>query len=322
MLAEIVLPAGTDKVKVRDISKLFADSLHPAIPEDTPRSITRLMKMPTNDENRRQWCGENMAAFPVSLTDDDMAALHAGAWKHLTPLVLPISELEWKPYLDTFEKNSPSDWRLVPLLINPSSDALILRHVAASDWNDAVRKAALHGHLTPRHPTTFLPQPQAGGEWLLDCFVTVADLAQFAARFDFGVTSPAAHSEAPPSADHGTAKTEPATISTRAKAGRPKEIDGKAQLVHRLIESMVVGKGLPPGALPGSAADLLDACKRIEKAKTGQNKVFSTTEDTFKTWVKAAGYGFKTGRPVETELGYWVRLCVETMGNITIDIFT
>jgi len=104
--------------------------------------------------------------------------------------------------------------------------------------------------------------------------------------------------------------------------GRPKEIDKKADLLRKLISLMHTDKTLDPGALPGSVADFLDACQRIEKAKTNEINVFSTTKETIKTWLIAAGYRVKIGRTSKDEAKYWTRLCVETMGKIPPDVFT
>lgn len=188
MLATIPLPAGTDRVTVRKIPAYIADALHPALPDDTPRQITRLEKIPTTAANAENWCGAGCQPFPVSLTDEDMAGLIAGVWAKLPPLVLPISEPDWQPYLTAYQRNPPTDWELIPMARNPVLEAGILWHSANEEWTATVRQAAMQGHLTPRHPTTLLPQPQALGEWLLDCIVTVADLTHFLARFDIGVS--------------------------------------------------------------------------------------------------------------------------------------
>ena len=84
---------------------------------------------------------------------------------------------------------------------------------------------------------------------------------------------------------------------------------------------MIAGKTLDTDALPGSAANLLDACQRIEKAKNNTPKLFNTTEETFKIWLGAAGYRFKAGRPPKIEEEYWTKLCIKTIGNISCDVF-
>lgn len=106
------------------------------------------------------------------------------------------------------------------------------------------------------------------------------------------------------------------------KTGRPPEIARKAEILDQIIQSMIRGKELNPNNLPGVAADLLDACQRIEDAKVGKKQIFSKSEDAFKSWLKAAGYGFKNGRAPSNEANYWTRLCVETMAKIDARIFT
>lgn len=139
MLA-IQLPAGTDRVTVRDIPALIADALHPAVPADTPRQIIRLNKTPTSAENAVDWCGEGCQPFPVSLTDEDMADLTAGAWASLPPLVLPINENQWKPYADAYRNNPPTGWNLETMTHDTSSNERMLHHDAAEEWLAAVRK--------------------------------------------------------------------------------------------------------------------------------------------------------------------------------------
>jgi hypothetical protein len=96
----------------------------------------------------------------------------------------------------------------------------------------------------------------------------------------------------------------------------------KAKILSLLIESMTKERNIDPGSLPGSVANLLDACQRIEKAKTGKERVFSTTVTTFKEWLSNTGYGFGSGRPPKKETTYWTSLCVETMGKIDAEVFT
>lgn len=189
MLVTIQLPASKDRVTVREIPALIATALHPDIAEGTPYQITRLMKMPTTADNAANWCGAGCRPFQVSMSDEDMAELAAGVWASLPPLSLPVSEPEWQPYAEAMQANPPTGWQLVAWNSgSPHFNAAMERSIAEDEWRETVRKAAVHGHLTPRHPKTLLPQPQAAGEWLLDCFVTVADLTQFLARLDIGVT--------------------------------------------------------------------------------------------------------------------------------------
>lgn len=187
MLAEIVLPAGTDRVTIRGVPELFANAIHPALPDDTPRRITELKKYPLTEEYSRQWCGEGCRPFPVSLTADDMAELSRSAWKLLPPLVLPIDESDWQPYRDAFEKKPPKDWRLDELLQNRVLNTRILWHSTVDEYLTEVKQAAMRGHLEPRSSATLRPMPGAMGEQLQDSFVTLENFTSFAARFDVGV---------------------------------------------------------------------------------------------------------------------------------------
>ena len=77
---------------------------------------------------------------------------------------------------------------------------------------------------------------------------------------------------------------------TNVSGGRPKEIGKKAEVIRKLIAIMTAGKKIDSTALPGSPADLLDACERIAKSKPDKAISFKVTEETFKTWLNAAGY--------------------------------
>ena len=116
---------------------------------------------------------------------------------------------------------------------------------------------------------------------------------------------------------------EKSSNSTKSMGGRPKEIEKKAAILQNLIKTMLNGKEFNPRELSGSASNLLETCRKIEKITNPQGeKVFNTTENTFKTWLYAAGYGFKIGRTKKEELHYWTRLCVETIGKMEKSFFT
>ena len=89
-----------------------------------------------------------------------------------------------------------------------------------------------------------------------------------------------------------------AHVKEKAKGGRPKTIEKKANAVRQIIElfEKTAGIKFESNDLPGSAADLLEACQRIERAKTNKFKAFDTTEGAFNKWLKSAGYGFSPGR--------------------------
>ncbi len=118
-------------------------------------------------------------------------------------------------------------------------------------------------------------------------------------------------------------KPKPFANSTKSVRGRPKEIDTKVTILRKLIATMLGEKKIDPFALPGSASDLLGACQRIEKiiTETDEIKVFDTSEDTFKDWLKATGYRFKVGRTPNDEMVYWTNLCVKTMGEMKKEFF-
>lgn len=123
------------------------------------------------------------------------------------------------------------------------------------------------------------------------------------------------------------AEVQTAPVKTTAKGGRPKTINKKANAVRQIIEAFEKTAGIKFSSndLPGSAADLLDSCQRMEKAKTNKGTVFGTSKnslDKFNTWLKAAGYGFSPGRTLDTENNYWTKLCPETMALITPEVFT
>ena len=187
MLAEIVLPAGTEKVVIRSIPERFADALYPKLPKDTPSQITKLKKYPLTEENSRHWCGEGSQPFPISLTSDDVAELNRSVWIGLPPLKLPINEPEWQPYRVALEKKPPKDWMLKVDLLNRVLDARISWDRTTEVYLAEVEKAAGLGHLAPRCMATLRPSPAASGELLLDCFVTLENFVSYAARFEIGV---------------------------------------------------------------------------------------------------------------------------------------
>ncbi|SEQ53516.1 hypothetical protein SAMN05421510_10768 [Nitrosomonas ureae] len=114
-------------------------------------------------------------------------------------------------------------------------------------------------------------------------------------------------------------KQSKSTISK--SAGRPKSVKNNAMILNEIIKVLAEGKNIIPGRLPGSARDLHDACKRIAQAKLQKN-MFNTTLNTFKEWLKAAGYGFGNGRTPSIEAKFWTDLCVKNIGKIDSGIFT
>lgn len=106
------------------------------------------------------------------------------------------------------------------------------------------------------------------------------------------------------------------------KGGRPKTREKKVHILRRLIECMITNEDVDPRSLPGSAEDLLDACQLLEKAKRGKCRTFSTTEGTFKTWLRSSGYGFKGGRPLKEQARYWTGRAVKTIDLIDGELFS
>jgi hypothetical protein len=177
-IIEIILPAGTERVTVRDIPELFATAIIPEVPEGAPRQVIELKKMPMTEDNKRQWCGEGTRAFPVRLTAEDMKMLWAG----MPPLQLPIDVGRWQPYADVFALAGIVDWELRAITEDPALARLIVFADVVEKRKKGVRDAAQSGVLTPRSPRTFMPDPDAIGETLQDAFVTVENLREYAAR--------------------------------------------------------------------------------------------------------------------------------------------
>jgi len=110
---------------------------------------------------------------------------------------------------------------------------------------------------------------------------------------------------------------------TKARGGRPTVKHEKVAILSQIIGAMIAEEKLNTGSLPGSAADLFDACKRIERAQTGKANMFgAATLDTFVTWLQQSGFSMKIGRTPNNEKTYWTDLCVQTMVKIPANIFT
>lgn len=107
----------------------------------------------------------------------------------------------------------------------------------------------------------------------------------------------------------------------KRNGGRPKTIEVKAAILRRLIPLMLSDNAYNGIALPGSAADLHEACKRIEQVQTNKSLTFGGTTSTFKTWLFHAGYSMKNGRGIVGEEKYWTKLLPKVMGKLPSDIF-
>lgn len=114
----------------------------------------------------------------------------------------------------------------------------------------------------------------------------------------------------------------PENTKAKGKGGRPKSIEKKAAILRNLIEIMLDATVNDASALRGSAADLLDACQRIEKVHTKKSVVFGgVAPNTFNMWLRHAGYGIKAGRTPADEGRYWTNLLPKVMGKVPGDVF-
>lgn len=83
---------------------------------------------------------------------------------------------------------------------NPTMNQRIAWHATVDEYTNEVRNAVHRGWLEPRSPLTLLPVPQAIGEQLLDAFVTVENLKEYAARFQIGIQEGVPLEQADPAA--------------------------------------------------------------------------------------------------------------------------
>jgi hypothetical protein len=199
MLATIVLPPGTERVTLRDIPSLFADAIHPPVPEDTPRVLSYLQKEATGAKLAAQWCGRGNN-FPVSLSEKDLNKLNGGVWKHLPPLALlpenddglrklksPLAEPQWEPYRAAFEAKPPKGWKLIVVWRNTVLEQWVMHDQARKDWKRLLEQQAVRGAIAPRFPTSNIPSTDTLGHQLLDNFFTVEEFTEFAGRFSVHV---------------------------------------------------------------------------------------------------------------------------------------
>lgn len=116
---------------------------------------------------------------------------------------------------------------------------------------------------------------------------------------------------------------EPESISILGQnksIGRPKSIEKNARILKQIIESLTDGKMINHTKLPGSADNLLEACKRIAQAKSKKN-MFSISLGAFKKWLKVTGYGFGNGRTPTNEKNYWTDLGAKNIEKIDQKVF-
>lgn len=175
MHAEILLPAGTTKVTVREIPYLLSKAIHPDVPETAEKIVSYLHKQ--NAEN---------IAIPASRTeehtDDEWAVLNA-IWHHLPPFRQGMTESEWGKYAIAFDsaKHKPI-WGLMVYWRNPATEAAILRIDTEEQHKKLLTDAILNGELTP-YNDALIPCAHYAGEALLNAFITIEDFKNYLSRF-------------------------------------------------------------------------------------------------------------------------------------------
>jgi hypothetical protein len=103
----------------------------------------------------------------------------------------------------------------------------------------------------------------------------------------------------------------------KAKGGRPRTNDIKIIAVREMMTRFETAAEIKftPQALIGSAANLLEACKRFEISNKIKPMIFSISLETFNGWLTLAGYSFPTGRTPNIEKDYWTQLVVKVRFN-------
>lgn len=200
MLATIVLSPGTTRIHLREVPGLFANALHPELPDATPRVLSFLQKEALTRELAWQWCGMNND-FPVSLTEADVQELNATVWRDLAPLALlpdtdegpqrlatHLTEPDWEPYARAFAASPPEGWRLIAVWRNIVLDNWFKNHEARKQWKRLLEQQATSGQLTPRAAVSGIPTQHTAGRQLMEAFFTVPEFTEFARQFDVAVT--------------------------------------------------------------------------------------------------------------------------------------
>jgi hypothetical protein len=192
---------------------------------------------------------------------------------------------------------------------------------ARSHIKKELKNAVQQRELSVKDPRSKGPHAYPKGDLLLRSEVTVDDFRGFLklTQRPIQVVVIERVSEDGKEASHKTSHTQP---MLRKKGGRPRTNGQKSELINRLVEAMTIGKEITKTALPGRAADLMEACVRIARENNVTPNPFKTTIATFNGWLKNAGHGFPHGRTKKNETKYWTNLCVETMAKIPVNIFT
>ena len=180
MLGEIVLPAGTKTVTVREIPSLIATAIYPEIQGDCPLVISYLNKLEPDGGNTAP------ARRSEPLTDNDWDTLNA-IWQHLPPYRESMTDSEWVPYAEAFENSRHKpNWTVIPIWLNERLNRDILRLDAENQHLDLLKAAVIRGAVTPLNHA-LVPVPMAAGEMLMNAVLTVADFAQYAGGYHIGV---------------------------------------------------------------------------------------------------------------------------------------
>jgi hypothetical protein len=232
MLAEIVLPAGTERVYFRDMPDLFAKAAYPDIPENTPRKIVAIRKYPLT-EFARNLCGLGRCWLP--LDEDDISALERGCWKTLSQIDLrrrPITEEEWQAYEKAFQTEPTTrDWELRGEFQDYSANG-VLQVCTAKNWEEKIRLAVDLEQVIPICPGLGR-EPRASKHRLPDCYLLFREFIDFAALHDFGVQfADGSHEREEPSAPaepkpENDATQADAAIDSEEAAGQPRTAIGK-----------------------------------------------------------------------------------------------
>ena len=211
--------------------RLFADALHPELPEGTPSVLLYLQKKATNRKLAWKWCGNNNN-FPVSLTEHDVRELNEGVWRSLPPLeLLPdtregpqklatsLPEPEWKKYTDALAASPPKGWQLIPVWRNLVFEQWVMNDEARKEWKRLLEQQAISGHLTPRSDVSGIPTRHMVGRQLMDAFLTVAEFTEFACQFDVAVQMPPSYVRTSPEEEQAqsahTGGVDYTTLATR-----------------------------------------------------------------------------------------------------------
>ena len=189
---EIVLAAGTRFVETAEIPSLIVQALHPEVRDET-RQVALLTKTakPGAVGETADWDGR-----PIN--DADHKILQ-DIWWNLPPLRLPISEEDWRPYVDAFAAGGKDlDWELTWYCSSPAERPDVKRYMDERQHGDRLHSEFRHGRLQVLDPDTRLP-----GADLVYSIVTVKELTRYVSAFDISVRVESDSEEPPPAPTPG-----------------------------------------------------------------------------------------------------------------------